>query len=76
MGQVTIYIDDDTERRVKSAAAAAGVSVSRWVATVIRERSRTEWPDSVRGLAGSWSDFPDLESLRAEMGRDVERERI
>jgi len=74
MGQVTIYLDDENEQRLRSAAAAAGMPVSRWVAALIQEKTRTEWPDSVRQLAGAWADFPDPEALRAGMGEDMPRE--
>jgi hypothetical protein len=50
--QVTLYIDEETRARMKAAAKAAGVSVSRWVADLIRARTRAEWPASVRELAG------------------------
>ena len=64
MGQVTIYLDDEAETRVQEAAEANGVAVSRWVAELIREKTAAEWPESVRQLAGAWSDFPDAETLR------------
>jgi hypothetical protein len=74
VAQVTIYLDDETEARMKRAADEAGVSRSRWVAEVIREKTATEWPESVRRLAGAWEDFPEVEELRAGLGEDVPRE--
>lgn len=74
MGQITIYLDEESERRLKSAAAAAGMPVSRWVAQLVREKTRTEWPDEVRELAGAWADFPDAEELRRSAGTDLPRE--
>jgi hypothetical protein len=59
LAQVTIYLDDAAERRVKAAAPKAGVSVSRWVADLVENRTRTEWPAEVLELAGAWPDFPD-----------------
>lgn len=76
MAQVTIYLDDAAERRVKSAAKKAGVSVSRWVAELVENRTRNEWPAEVLELAGAWPDFPDLEDLRALAGKDRRRERL
>lgn len=72
MGQVTIYLDDESERKLKEAARADGVPVSRWVAETIRRRTRAEWPDSVRRLPGSWDDM----ERPATSGRDVERESL
>lgn len=74
MGQVTIYLDDESERRLKSAAAAAGMPVSRWVAQLVQDKTRTQWPESMRALAGAWSDFPEPQTLRRETAADVPRE--
>jgi len=75
MGQVTIYLDDKTETRMKRAAKEAGVSRSRWIADMIRERTATEWPESFRRLLGTLGDdFPEIDELRSELGEDVPRE--
>lgn len=73
MAQVTLYLDPGTEEKLRAAARAAGVSNSRWVADLIRERTASEWPESVRGLAGAWADFPTAEELRAGLAADVPR---
>ena len=73
MGQVTLYLDPDTEERMKVAAKSAGVSQSRWVAELIRTRTATEWPESIAKLAGAWTDLPSLEELR-QSSHDVPRE--
>lgn len=67
MGQVTLYLDTETEARIKAAAKAAGVSQSRWVADLIREKTATEWPAWVADLAGAWPDLPSLEEIRADL---------
>lgn len=74
MGQVTLYLDPETEERMKSAAKAAGVSQSRWVSELIRERTATEWPASIAALAGAWADFPSLEEIREGITEDLPRE--
>ncbi|MDT8322440.1 MAG: hypothetical protein RQ826_18150 [Xanthomonadales bacterium] len=76
MGQVTIYLDDENERRMREAAAQAGQPVSRWVAGLIREQARTQWPQAVRELAGQWQDFATLEQLRADSPDDAPREAL
>ena len=76
MPQVTLYIDGETGARMKAAAKAAGVSVSRWVADLIRARTQTEWPASVRKLAGAWPDFPSLRQLRSTKAPDAPRESL
>lgn len=76
MGQVTIYLDEETERQARAAATADGVSLSRWVAERIRQGRRTEWPASVRALAGAWPDFPSAETIRKGQGRDIPRRKL
>lgn len=76
MGQVTIYIDKETEEKMISSAKAANVSKSKWVSDVIREKVASEWPASLRELAGAWDDFPTLEELRSGDGKDVGRESL
>lgn len=74
MAQVTLYLDEETRRRMRTAARAAGVSQSRWLAELVRKGTAAEWPAEVRELAGAWRDFPEAEELRRGPGRDVDRE--
>ena len=76
MGQVTIYIDVETEKKMIASAKAAKVSKSKWISDVIREKVATEWPASVRELAGAWEDFPSVEDLRSGIGQDARREEL
>jgi hypothetical protein len=67
MGRITLFLDDETAEKMKKAAKAAGLSPSRWVAELIREKmATTGWPASVVRLAGAWAgdDFPSLEEIR------------
>lgn len=75
MGQVTIYLDNETENKLKKAAKSSHLSVSKWVAGVIEEKITTEWPQDVVSLAGSWKDdFPTIEEIRSSVGHDSPRE--
>lgn len=76
MGQITLYLDSETEAKVKSAAKAVGVSQSKWVAALIKEKTVNEWPAFVGELAGAWDDLLTAEELRANLGEDATRERI
>ena len=76
MGQVTIYLDEETEQRARAAARAQGVPLSKWVTESIQRRARTEWPAAVQRLAGAWSDLPSAEQLRASKAKDAARERL
>lgn len=74
MGQVTIYLDAETEKKMLKIVKQKGVSKSKWIACLIKEKTTDSWPESVRGLAGSWTDLPAAEELREEVASDVERE--
>jgi hypothetical protein len=76
MGQVTIYLDDETEKRMTARAKAMKLSKSKWIANAIREKLMDGWPANVRELAGSWADFPTLEEIRETGQRDANREAI
>ena len=74
MGQVTIYLDDDMEAKMRSAAKAMKMSQSKWISIIINEKINTEWPITVREMAGTWKDFPNEEEIRSSMGHDAPRE--
>ena len=77
MGQVTIYLDNELENKMRSAARAGHLSVSKWIAYLIRQRVRTEWPPDVVALAGCWEDdFPTLEEIRSTEAADLQREEM
>ena len=76
MGQVTIYLDEEVEKRMTANAKAMKLSKSKWIANVIREKLVDEWPTNVRELAGSWEDFPTLEEIRETGQRDITRETL
>ncbi len=74
MGQVTIYLDAATETKLNAFIGQQGVSKSKWIADLIREKTSSIWPESIVQLAGAWSDMPSAEKIRNSMGDDVERE--
>jgi len=74
MPQVTLYLDAETDEKVRRAARAARISRSRWVAEAIRKSLAAEWPATVRELAGAWENFPSAEEIREGAGKDTDRE--
>ncbi len=74
MPQLNLYVDESTHTRIRRAAKAAGMSLSKWVATVVTEKTANQWPDEVLALAGAWKDFPSSEEIRAGSGQDAPRE--
>lgn len=76
MPQVSLYLDPETDRKMRRAARAAGVSRSSWVMDAIRRKLGEDWPESFMSLAGAWKDFPSAEELRKGPGRDLRRTKI
>lgn len=75
MGQITIYLDSEIENKMKTAVKASDLSVSKWIANLIKEKISTEWPQDVVNLAGSWKDeFPSLQEIRSGQAVDSSRE--
>jgi hypothetical protein len=76
MGQVTIYLDSEGERRLNNMVKRSGMSKSKWISNLIKEKTANSWPENVAKLAGAWSDMPTAEEIRENMGRDADRESI
>ncbi len=76
MGQITIYIDDELEARIRAEAKAMRISQSKLVARLIKEKMAKKWPPSIAKLAGAWQDLPTAEEIRDSLGQDVAREKI
>jgi hypothetical protein len=73
MAQITLYIDDATQARLRAAATSRQVSQSQFVAELVRRATDATWPDEVLALAGSVKDFPKVDALRAGMSADAAR---
>lgn len=77
MGQITIYLDNEIENQMKTAAKTSRLSVSKWIAKIIKDKISTEWPQDIVNLAGSWgNDFPTLEEIRSIQAVDSNREEL
>ena len=73
MAQITLYIDDATQARLREAEAQREVSQSQNLADLIRRATAADWPAEVVALAGSVPDFPLAEELRANQPPEAPR---
>ncbi|MEJ8856438.1 hypothetical protein WKW79_17800 [Variovorax robiniae] len=80
MSQVTIYLDDETEKAAREAAAEAQLPLSRWFAQLAERetvRRRSDWKaffakvDEHKAL---WADFPLTEEMHRDLPPDTPRE--
>ncbi len=76
MGQVTIYLEKEIEQKMVDAAKSANLSKSKWIAKLIHEKVANEWPQSVVELAGAWEEFPSIDDIRSNDGKDAKREAL
>jgi hypothetical protein len=74
MAQVTIYIDAETEKKMQAIVKKSGVSKSKWITDLIREKTANTWSDIVKEAAGTWGDFPLAQEIRNNLGTDPDRE--
>lgn len=74
MAQVTIYLDAQTESKLKQAAKSSQLSVSKWIAKAIEEKVATQWSDEVIELAGSWKNDDSLVKPHPPLESDVPRQ--
>jgi hypothetical protein len=74
MAQITIYINNDLESKVKEIAASQETSISKYISTVIERNINNNWNPKIKNLAGSWSDFPSIEEIRNNNNLDAQRE--
>jgi hypothetical protein len=74
MPQISLYIDEATLKKVEISAKKEHLSLSKWVAQLIRSRVTSEYPADFGDLFGSITDdtytIPDDVSFAA----DIERE--
>lgn len=76
MSQVTIYLDENTDKKLRQAVERSGLSKSQWITRLIKEKTATEWPEAVREMVGEWQDIPEQEEIRTTMGDDSPREEL
>jgi hypothetical protein len=75
MAQLTIYLDEDTVRRVERAAKQSGSSVSAWVKERLTDALDDRWPPGFFDLFGTLRD-QDLERpAQLDPALDIKRHR-
>lgn len=60
MGQISLYLDDETEQLLRSRAKAEGLSQSQWVSRELKAAAARTLAADVLALSGSWRDLPPL----------------
>lgn len=76
MAQLTVYIDDDTRRRIEEAAKIAEVSVSQWVKERLTTALQSDWPDHYFDVFGSLRDVEIERPEQPDPAHDVRRKQV
>lgn len=76
MSQLTIYLDEETLKRVRKAARSEKRSVSEWTRGKMLEGLKTGWPDGYFELFGSLRDENFHRPPQGDWKEDVERQRL
>lgn len=59
MPQLHLYVNDEVAAEIARRAEAAGMSVSRFLALLVRERARSGWPQGwFERVPGGWRGEP------------------
>jgi hypothetical protein len=76
MSQLTIYLDDESIRKIENAAALEKSSVSKWVKNRLIQSLENQWPTNYFGLFGSLAenDLPAVSKL--DFSQDAARESL
>ena len=62
-----------SHRIITDHGGSLGISKSKWIADLIKEKTATTWPESIVKLSGAWKDLPTAEEIREDMGIDTKR---
>ena len=73
MAQITIYIDNNLEEKIKEIAKNTGQSISKYISNAIEQKLNDSWNEDIKNLSASWSDFPSIEEIRTTVN-DTKRE--
>ena len=76
MAQVTIYMDNDLEKKVKEVASSLNLSISKFISNLLEKNIQNEWNEDIKRLSGAWGDFPTLEEIRESQASDIKREKF
>ena len=74
MPQISLYIDENTLKKVEKLAKRERKSISKWVGKRIKDSIEKTWPENYFSLFGSISDGQFQRPPELEPGTDRTRE--
>ncbi len=77
MAQVTIYMNDKIEQKVKNLAKSMNLSISKYISSVLEQKTADSWDMDIKNLSGTWSQVSSIEDIRSnESVKDAPRESL
>jgi hypothetical protein len=74
MPQISLYIDEDTLRKVEKRAKQDNTSVSKWVGNSIKKSMTDEYPEGFFELFGALKEIPFERPPQGKFADDCGRE--
>ena len=74
MAQVTIYIPNDLEKKIKEKSKELNISISKFITKLLEQKVQNSWSKETKKLVGAWDDFVDAKDLREPKAKDIKRE--
>ncbi len=76
MAQLTVYMDEDTLRKIESAAHRSHESISRWVKKHLMMTLENKWPEHYFDLFGSLAKEKFERPAQGRFSDDALREKL
>ena len=77
MAQVTIYMNDKVEQKVKKLAKSMNLSISKYISSVLEQKTADSWDSDIKNLGGAWNQFSSIEEIRSNVSvEDAPRESL
>ena len=76
MPQISLYIDEDTLKKIALAAKTEKTSLSKWVVSKLREAIAHSWPENYGALFGSITDKAFTASGKMDFSADTLRKNL
>lgn len=76
MPQISLYVDEETFKKVGRAAKLENKSISKWVSSRIKTSLNNSWPEDWFSLFGSLNDETFKEPNELDINADSKREML
>ena len=76
MPQLSLYIDENTLRKIETAAKLENVSISKYVVRKLNETMKKSWPDNYAKLFGAIDDDSFAVDRPKDFSQDGTREAL